>query len=106
MPSKLSWFLICLPVSLICWVSISKFSSQSSREIEDPIFVKNSIESTVQANSIEADKQSVQVVPTSSEMRDNAQGVPVQPGKDPFKEFLDKQKQNSKDQVVSPFGKN
>ena len=37
---------------------------------------------------------------------DNAQGVPVQPGKDPFKEFLDKQKQNSKDQVVSPFGKN
>ena len=36
----------------------------------------------------------------------NAQGVPVQPGKDPFKEFLDKQKQNSKDQVVSPFGKN
>jgi hypothetical protein len=34
------------------------------------------------------------------------QGVPVQPGKDPFKEFLDKQKQNSKNQVVSPFGKN
>ena len=37
---------------------------------------------------------------------DNAQAVPVQPGKDPFKEFLDMQKQNSKDQVVSPFGKN
>ena len=37
---------------------------------------------------------------------DNAQPLPVQPGKDPFKEFLDKQKQNSKDQVISPFGKN
>jgi len=37
---------------------------------------------------------------------DNAQSIPVQPGKDPFKEFLDKQKQNSKDQVVSPFEKN
>jgi hypothetical protein len=36
----------------------------------------------------------------------NAQVVPVQPGKDPFKEFLEKQKQNAKDQVVSPFGKN
>jgi preprotein translocase subunit SecF len=37
---------------------------------------------------------------------DNSQALPVQPSKDPFKEFLDKQKQNSKDQVVSPFGKN
>jgi hypothetical protein len=37
---------------------------------------------------------------------DNAQALPVQPGKDPFKVFLEKQKQNSKDQVVSPFGKN
>jgi len=37
---------------------------------------------------------------------DNAQVVPVQPGKDPFKEFLEKQKQKTKDQVVSPFGKN
>ena len=33
---------------------------------------------------------------------DSSQALPVQPGK----EFLDKQKQNSKDQVVSPFGKN
>lgn len=37
---------------------------------------------------------------------DNSQALPVQLGKDPFKEFLENQKQNSKDQVVSPFGKN
>ena len=44
---------------------------------------------------------------TSSSVRSNSpQSIPVQPGKDPFEEFLDKQKQNSKDQVVSPFGKN
>ena len=78
-------------MSLICWVSISKFSFQSSREIEEPILLKNPIESTVQANSIKTDKQSVQVLPTSSEMRDNSQALPLQIGKDPFKEFLDKQ---------------
>ena len=37
---------------------------------------------------------------------DNSQALPIQPSNDPFKEFLDKQKQKSKDQVVSPFGKN
>ena len=42
----------------------------------------------------------------SSTKSDNSQALPVQPGKDPFKEFLDKQKQASKDQVVSPFGRN
>jgi flagellar basal body-associated protein FliL len=36
----------------------------------------------------------------------NSLSLPDQPGKDPFKEFLDKRQQNSKDQVVSPFGKN
>ena len=36
----------------------------------------------------------------------NAQVAPVQPSKDPFKDFLEKQKQTSKDQVISPFGKN
>ena len=45
-------------------------------------------------------------VANSSTKSGNAQVMPVQPGKDPFKEFLDKQKQTSKDQVVSPFGKN
>jgi hypothetical protein len=37
---------------------------------------------------------------------ENAKDIPIQAGEDPFKEFLEKQKQNSKDQVVSPFGKN
>ena len=43
--------------------------------------------------------------PSSSVKPDNAKAIPTQAGKDPFKEFLEKQKQNSKDQVVSPFGK-
>jgi hypothetical protein len=44
--------------------------------------------------------------PSSSLRPENAKDIPIQAGKDPFKEFLEKQKQNSKDQVVSPFGKN
>ena len=106
MSSKLSWLLICLFASLIGWVSISKFSPPPSREIEDPTLVKKPIEPNAQALSTEAINQTAPLVPsTSSEMRDNVtQKIPL--GIDPFKEFLDKQKQNSKDQVVSPFGKN
>lgn len=37
---------------------------------------------------------------------DSSQALPMQRGKDPFKAFLEKQKQISKDQVVSPFEKN
>lgn len=38
--------------------------------------------------------------------QESTQTNPTPLGKDPFKEFFDMQKQNSKDQVVSPFGKN
>ena len=44
--------------------------------------------------------------PNLAAKSDNAQPSPVQHGKDPFNEFLEKQKLNSKDQIVSPFGKN
>jgi hypothetical protein len=44
--------------------------------------------------------------PSSSVKPENSKTIPIQAGKDPFKEFLDKKKQTSKDQVVSPFGKN
>ena len=37
---------------------------------------------------------------------EHIQTLPMQPNKDPFKEFLEKQKQKSKDQIVSPFEKN
>jgi hypothetical protein len=37
---------------------------------------------------------------------ENIQISPMQPGQDPFKEFLEKQKQTTIDQVVSPFGRN
>ena len=43
--------------------------------------------------------------PNLATKSDSFQVTPTQAGKDPFKEFLE-QKQNSKDQVVSPFGKN
>ena len=43
---------------------------------------------------------------TKSEPPVEVQPAPAFAGQDPFKEFLEKQKQNSKDQVVSPFGKN
>ena len=106
MSSKVSWLLICIFASLIGWVSIYKSSSPYSSEIEDPTVLKKPIESNAQTMSEESINQTVLVVPVkASEMRNNdTQKTPL--GIDPFKEFLDKQKQNSKDQVVSPFGKN
>lgn len=48
-------------------------------------------------------KSSALSSPVKSE---DIQTSPMQPGQDPFKEFLEKQKQTTKDQVVSPFGRN
>jgi hypothetical protein len=106
MSSKVSWFLICIFSSLIGWVSISKFSLLTSSEVEDPTLLKKPIKSNEQTLTEESINQTVRVVPTkASEMRDyDTQKIPL--GIDPFKEFLEKQEQNSKDQVVSPFGKN
>jgi len=106
MSLKVSWLLIFILASLIGWVSISKFSLLSSSEIENPTLLKKPSKSNAQMLTEESINQTVRVEPAkSSEMRDyDTQKIPL--GIDPFKEFLEKQKQNSKDQVVSPFGKN
>lgn len=106
MSLKVSWLLVFTFASLIGWVSISKFSLLSSSEIEDPTLLKKPIKSNEQTLTEESINQTVRVVPAkSSEMLDyDTQKIPL--GIDPFKEFLEKQKQNSKAQLVSPFGKN
>ena len=42
----------------------------------------------------------------STALSENQGVTPPPTSKDPFKEFLEKQNQTSRDQVVSPFGKN
>ena len=89
-------YLTMSPASVITYAPISNTLPQANSENAAEV-------QPAPAPTVEDQKE---CVANSSTKSGNAQVMPVQPGKDPFKEFLDKQKQTSKDQVVSPFGKN
>ena len=101
------WFLTCFFAALIFWLFNSEFTIQISKN--------NQTATTEQKTSISNHQEVLntedQVVPQldsqkSTNNANNSAPSTSPLGADPFKEFLEKQKQNSKDQVVSPFGKN
>lgn len=105
MSSVKYWLPICCFAGLFGWFLNSDWTIQ--------IIKKNAASHTEQETRTEpspitAISSSVAKQPLEPRVPTNnaKNSAPTQAGVDPFKEFLEKQKQNSKDQIVSPFGKN
>ena len=107
MPSLKALALIAVVAISLIWLLNSNLTAQKSKDA--------TISTTESKKSNKAAQEAVNITvkeqqqPDAQKTTTNANTsvtnqIPI--GIDPFKEFLEKQKQNSKDQVVSPFGKN
>ena len=108
MPSLKALVLIVVVVATsLVWFLNSDVTVQSSKGVAisttEPKQTNTSAQETV--NTADKEQKQSESQKTTSNVN-NPVASPTSLGVDPFKEFLDKQKQNSKDQVVSPFGKN
>ena len=107
MPSLKALVLIVVVATSLVWFLNSDVTVQSSKGVAisttEPKQTNTSAQETV--NTADKEQKQSESQKTTSNVN-NPVASPTSLGVDPFKEFLDKQKQNSKDQVVSPFGKN
>ena len=107
MPILKALVLIVVVATSLVWFLNSDLTSQSSKGAA--ISTTERKQSNTVAQEIVNTAVKGQQQPEAQKTATNANTpvtnqIPM--GIDPFKEFLEKQKQNSKDQVVSPFGKN
>ena len=107
MPSLKALVLIVVVATSLVWFLNSDVTVQSSEGVAisttEPKQTNTSAQETVNTADKEQQQSESQKTTTNANTPLTNQ---IQIGIDPFKEFLDKQKQNSKGQVVSPFGKN
>jgi hypothetical protein len=107
MPSLKALVLIVVVATSLVWFLNSDVTVQSSKGVAISTTEPKQTNTTTQETVNTAVKGQQQ--PESQKTTTNANSTVTSPTSlevDPFKEFLEKQKQNSKDQVVSPFGKN
>jgi hypothetical protein len=107
MPSLKALVLIVVVATSLVWFLNSDVTVQSSKGVAISTTESKQTNTTTQETVNTAVKGQQQ--PESQKTTTNTNSTVTRPTSlevDPFKEFLEKQKQNSKDQVVSPFGKN